>query len=119
MTQNQPIIVSVGKLICNLYFFQIKYYSKICITGETWDTATIFYIIIERKISIECLNFLDALECLIAIHFVLNLVYIDKFATLLEVIQRYVFKINPASGIRSKKSKLTKVLSFVEMLNRK
>lgn len=46
----------------------------------------------------------------------LNLTYQPKYGQILEFLQRYLFKINPSTGTRGRKSNLRKVFGLMQKI---
>lgn len=84
--------------------------------GTTWTTADIFYIIQEQKIIVECDNFIDAIICLFSLYFSLDLEYPKSYSSILEFLQRYLFKINPVSGCKGNSAQQRKIFSLIEKI---
>lgn len=62
---------------------------------------------------------IDAVAYTFALYFILNVEYPEKLSCLLEMIQRYFFKIHPDQGSKSKKLNQTKrkVITLMNKLN--
>lgn len=50
-----------------------------------------------------CTSFVEAFKIFFALFYIMNLEYPKKLSTTLEMIQRYIFKIHPDSGTKSKR----------------
>lgn len=86
------------------------------IIGDSWATAELFYIVQEQNIIAECSNFLDAIHSLFAVYFMLDREYPSQSSTILEFIQRYVFKINPVDGNKGKSLQKRKIFTLIEKI---
>lgn len=64
-----------------------------------------YYVHVEKEIvqSNGCTTFVEAFKIFFSFFFIMNMEYPKKIATTLEMIQRYIFKIHPDSGTKSKR----------------
>lgn len=101
-----------NRLMFKLYLI-IRFY---LFSGASWATAKLFYIVQEQAIIVECTTFLDAIDSLIAVCYMLDREYTKTSDSVLEFIQRYVFKINPVVGSKGKTVHKRRIFTLIEKI---